>query len=74
MATQLRARDVRPNEQVAEVEGRDCDDWMLVDAGNIIINIFEAGMGEKHVGGSIFGLNCTQRQERASILKPCTPT
>lgn len=38
---QLRKRKLKGVDPL--VEGRDMDDWMVVDAGNIIVNIMDAG-------------------------------
>jgi ribosomal silencing factor RsfS len=38
---QLKEREL--HELTPMVEGRDCDDWMIVDAGNIIFQFFTEG-------------------------------
>jgi ribosome silencing factor RsfS/YbeB/iojap len=39
----LRARDVRPPEEVGEwaVENREGDDWMIVDMGDVVVNVMD---------------------------------
>jgi ribosomal silencing factor RsfS len=37
-----------PEYKNAEVEGLDMDDWMVVDCGDIIVNVMDAGTLSRH--------------------------
>lgn len=43
---QLRSRKLRPSGNFPQVEGRECDDWMVVDGGNVIVNVFDEGTAQ----------------------------
>lgn len=42
---QLHDRELQAPYEVGQwaVEGRDMDDWMVVDCGNVLVSIFEEG-------------------------------
>jgi Ribosomal silencing factor during starvation len=51
---QLRERRL-PGFLNAEVEGLDMDDWMVVDCGDVIVNVMDAGTLSSRVSSSSLG-------------------